>query len=68
VSTAAHVAAGTVAVNGWNQGELYSLHPGSCNIVMGDGAVRSLNASISLDVLQLLAARGDGYPCPEYEK
>jgi prepilin-type N-terminal cleavage/methylation domain-containing protein/prepilin-type processing-associated H-X9-DG protein len=60
VSTAAHVAAGTVAVNGWNQGELYSFHTGVCNVVMGDGSVRSLNASISLGALQKLAARSDG--------
>jgi prepilin-type N-terminal cleavage/methylation domain-containing protein len=61
VSTAAHVP-GAVAVNGWNQGELYSFHSGICNVVLGDGSVRSLSASISLGSLQKLSARGDGYP------
>ena len=62
VSTAAHVTAGTVSINGWNQGELYSFHTGVCNVVLGDGSVRSLNASISLGALQKLASRNDGYP------
>lgn len=61
VSTAAHVP-GAIAVNGWNQGELYAFHPGACNVVMGDGSVRSIKANISLGSLQKLAARNDGYP------
>jgi prepilin-type N-terminal cleavage/methylation domain-containing protein/prepilin-type processing-associated H-X9-DG protein len=51
-----------VAVNGWNQGELYSFHPGVCNVVMGDGSVRNVSASISLRSLSLLAAGNDGQP------
>ena len=47
VSTTAHVP-GAVAVNGWNQGELYSFHTGICMVVMGDGSVRPLKANISL--------------------
>ena len=54
--------AGAISVNGWNQGELYSFHSGVCNVVMGDGSVRSLNASISMKALQKLAAGGDGQP------
>ena len=61
VSTGAQVP-GSVAVNGWNQGELYAFHPGACNVVLGDGSVRTLKASISLATLQKLAARADGYP------
>ncbi len=61
VSTAAHVPTG-IAVNGWNQGELYSFHTGVCNVVLGDGSVRSLNANIGLRALQKLAARSDGFP------
>jgi prepilin-type N-terminal cleavage/methylation domain-containing protein len=61
VSTAAHVPT-AVAVNAWNQGELYSFHSGVCNVVLGDGSVRSLNANISLGALQKLASRSDGYP------
>jgi prepilin-type N-terminal cleavage/methylation domain-containing protein/prepilin-type processing-associated H-X9-DG protein len=61
VTSAAQVA-GAIAVNGWNQGELYSFHSGVCNVVMGDGSVRSLKGDISLSVLFRLAARADGYP------
>jgi len=61
VSTAAHVP-GAVSINGWNQGELYSFHPGICNVALGDGSVRNLSATISLKALQKLAARADGQP------
>ena len=61
VTTAAHLD-GARAVNGWNQGELYSFHTGICNVTMGDGSVRSLRDSISLASLQKLAGRADGYP------
>ncbi len=61
VTTAAHVP-GSIAINGWNQGELYAFHTGICNVVFGDGSVRSLKASISLGALQKLAGRSDGYP------
>ena len=60
VSTAAHVAAGVVTVNGWNQGELYSFHSGVVNITMGDGSVRTLRSSIPMSVLLPLAAKADG--------
>ena len=53
-------APGGLAVNAWNQGELYGFHTGVCNVVMGDGSVRSLKSSISLKTLQLLASRADG--------
>jgi prepilin-type N-terminal cleavage/methylation domain-containing protein/prepilin-type processing-associated H-X9-DG protein len=60
VTTAAQVAAGPCAVNCWNQGEIYSFHPGVANVCMGDGSVRSLKGTITLATLQLLAARADG--------
>jgi prepilin-type processing-associated H-X9-DG protein len=63
VSTAAHVP-NAISINAWNQGELYSFHTGVCNVVFGDGSVRSLRTSISYNTLQLLAARGDGQPAP----
>jgi prepilin-type N-terminal cleavage/methylation domain-containing protein/prepilin-type processing-associated H-X9-DG protein len=49
-------------INSWNQSELYSFHPGICNVVMADGSVRPLRSGISLSALQKLAARADGYP------
>ena len=60
VSTAAQVN-GAVTVNGWNQGELYAFHPSACNVVFGDGSVRTLKTTISMAALQKLAARADGY-------
>ncbi len=60
VSNAGHVAAGVVTVNGWNQGELYSFHGSVCNIVLGDGSVRTIKSSISLPAMMKLAARADG--------
>ena len=62
VTTAAHVAAGPIMVNGWNQGELYSFHNGTCNVTMGDGSVRSLSANVNFGIMQKLAARNDGNP------
>jgi prepilin-type N-terminal cleavage/methylation domain-containing protein/prepilin-type processing-associated H-X9-DG protein len=61
VSAAAHVA-GAAAVNAWNQGELYSFHPGVCNVAMGDGSVRPLREGVGLSALLKLAARADGCP------
>ena len=49
-----------IAINAWNQGELYSFHTGVCNVAMGDGSVRSLRDSLSLSVLLRLAAAYDG--------
>lgn len=53
---------GAIAINGWNQGELYSFHRGICNVVMGDGSVRALKDTISMGTLMKLAARSDGHP------
>lgn len=61
VSTAAHLT-GALTVNAWNQGELYAFHTGVCNVVMGDGSVKSVKSSIDMSTLQRLAARSDGNP------
>ncbi|MBA4063305.1 MAG: prepilin-type cleavage/methylation domain-containing protein [Isosphaera sp.] len=53
---------GAVAINGWNQGELYGFHTGVCNVGLGDGSVRSLRDSITLASLFKLASRDDGNP------
>jgi prepilin-type N-terminal cleavage/methylation domain-containing protein len=52
---------GPCAVNCINDKEIYSFHTSGANLVMGDGSVRFLKASVSLDVvLQLLTrARGE---------
>jgi prepilin-type N-terminal cleavage/methylation domain-containing protein len=61
VSSAANTP-GSVAVNAWNQGELYGFHSTVCNVCLGDGSVRSLKENISLGALQKLACGSDGQP------
>ena len=61
VSSGANALTG-IAINAWNQGELYGFHSGICNVTMGDGSVRSLRESITLAALQKLACSNDGYP------
>jgi prepilin-type N-terminal cleavage/methylation domain-containing protein/prepilin-type processing-associated H-X9-DG protein len=65
-ATTAAQAPSALTVNAQNQGELYAFHPGSCNVALGDGSVRSLSANISMPALQKLAARADGYPRPDF--
>jgi prepilin-type N-terminal cleavage/methylation domain-containing protein len=62
VTTAAGATNSPLTVNGWNQGELYSFHPGQCMVGMGDGSVRSIRDTISLATLMKIAARADGNP------
>ena len=52
---------GPCAVNCVNSKEIYAFHPGMAQMVMGDGSVRSLRSSVTLDtVMQLLTYnRGD---------
>jgi prepilin-type N-terminal cleavage/methylation domain-containing protein/prepilin-type processing-associated H-X9-DG protein len=43
-----------------------SRHPGGANLLFGDGSVRFLNQSISMNTYQLLGARSDGQPASNY--
>jgi prepilin-type N-terminal cleavage/methylation domain-containing protein/prepilin-type processing-associated H-X9-DG protein len=58
-STAAD-ATSAIAINAWNQGEIFSFHSSVANVAMGDGSVRALRDSLSLSVLLRLAAAYDG--------
>jgi prepilin-type processing-associated H-X9-DG protein len=40
--------------------EMYSLHPGGANVLMGDGSVRFIKQSINLLTWQALSSRGVG--------
>ncbi len=61
VTNAGHVPT-SVAINAYNLSELYSFHPGVCNVVLGDGSVRALKDTMTLGTLIKLAARADGAP------
>ena len=53
-------AASAVAVNGWNQSEIYGFHTGVANVSMGDGSVRTIRSSLPLGTLFLMVVRNDG--------
>jgi len=46
-------------------GKFGSYHPGVCQFVWGDGHVKSLEVSISSDILARLAVRNDAIPIPD---
>jgi prepilin-type N-terminal cleavage/methylation domain-containing protein/prepilin-type processing-associated H-X9-DG protein len=60
-------AASAVAVNGWNQSEIYGFHSGVANVSMGDGSVRTLKASLPLRTLFLMVVRNDGQVIQEVD-
>ena len=40
--------------------EMYSLHPGGANVLMGDGSVRFVKQSINLLTWQAVCSRSNG--------
>jgi prepilin-type N-terminal cleavage/methylation domain-containing protein/prepilin-type processing-associated H-X9-DG protein len=57
---------GPCAVNCQNGEDLYSFHPGVCNILLADGSVRTLSASVSLTIVCELLVPNDSYVIPPY--
>jgi prepilin-type N-terminal cleavage/methylation domain-containing protein/prepilin-type processing-associated H-X9-DG protein len=51
---------GPIAVNCINDKEIYAFHPGGAMILMADGSVRFLKASVKLDVVLQLLTRDRG--------
>ena len=51
---------GTCAVNCNNGRGIYSFHDGAANVLMADGSVRMLNASLPPEVMYALATRANG--------
>jgi prepilin-type N-terminal cleavage/methylation domain-containing protein/prepilin-type processing-associated H-X9-DG protein len=51
---------GPCAINCINNREIYAFHPGGANILMGDGSVRFLKASVHIDVVLQLLTRNRG--------
>ena len=60
VGTANPLLPGDCAVNCANGNEIYSFHTGGANVLMGDGSVRSLKSSTSINiVIPLLTRNGN---------
>lgn len=51
---------GTCHINCTNDNEMYGFHPTGCNVVFGDGSVRFMRASMSIDVMASLITRNAG--------
>jgi prepilin-type N-terminal cleavage/methylation domain-containing protein/prepilin-type processing-associated H-X9-DG protein len=43
-----------------NDSEIFAFHPGSCNVVMGDGSVRFLKGGLSMTQIAALLSRAGG--------
>jgi prepilin-type N-terminal cleavage/methylation domain-containing protein/prepilin-type processing-associated H-X9-DG protein len=64
--TSANSAVRTMAMNCWNDDEVYSFHTGGANFVFGDGSVRFVNQTISIGILAALVTRANGEVIPAY--
>jgi prepilin-type processing-associated H-X9-DG protein len=51
---------GPCAINCTSDNEMFSFHPGGINVVMGDGSVRFLKASLTLDQAAALISKAGG--------
>jgi prepilin-type N-terminal cleavage/methylation domain-containing protein/prepilin-type processing-associated H-X9-DG protein len=58
---------GTCAVNCTNDREVYGFHPGGANVVLADGSVRFMKASINIRIFAALVTRGGGEVVPAGE-
>jgi prepilin-type N-terminal cleavage/methylation domain-containing protein/prepilin-type processing-associated H-X9-DG protein len=56
----------TLAINGTNDSEPFSLHPGGINILKADGSVYFLKNSVSIGIVAALITREEGELLPEY--
>jgi len=50
----------TMAMNCWNNEEVYSFHSGGANFVFGDGSVRFLRETITVGTMAALLTRANG--------
>jgi prepilin-type processing-associated H-X9-DG protein len=55
---------GPCAVNGTNDRQPYSFHPGGCNFLFADGSVHFLRSALDIRVLAALATRAGGEAVP----
>lgn len=56
----------TLAINGTNDSEPFSLHPGGVNILKADGSVYFLKNGVSIGIVAALITREEGELLPEY--
>ena len=49
-----------------NNKELYSFHPGGCNVLFGDASVRFVAQTVKLEVLLMLLTRDRGEVPPNF--
>lgn len=54
-------------MNCHNNNEIYSFHPGGCQFLYGDGAVRFVTEDIAADTFVSLFTRDDGDIGPEMQ-
>jgi prepilin-type processing-associated H-X9-DG protein len=57
---------GPIAVNGINDCQVYSFHPNGAGALFGDGSVRFLPSTMSVDLLVALTTRNAGDSTPGY--
>lgn len=50
----------------WDADIFYSLHPGGCNFVMGDGSVRFISSNVNSTAYESLATRAGNEPLGDY--
>lgn len=57
---------GIMPFNGINDGEAYSFHPGTMNVVFADGSTRNISEDINLYVMAAIITKNDGIDTGEF--
>lgn len=65
-TTSATRAARTMAVNGTNDSEPFSLHPSGANVLRADSSIVFLKSNVSIGIVAALITREEGELLPEY--
>jgi prepilin-type processing-associated H-X9-DG protein len=58
--TGSGIVGGPCAVNCTSDNEMFSFHPGGCNVLMGDGAVHFLNQQVPLNMAAAFISANGG--------
>jgi prepilin-type processing-associated H-X9-DG protein len=57
---------GRCAINCTSDNEMFSFHQGGMNALMGDGSVRFIRETITLEVAAALISKAGGEPLPDF--